>query len=98
MGCQLRFDARAGTTADMSDATSAERKPYVLYSYWRSSCAWRVRIALEWKRQAFEYRAVHLVKGGGEQLSPEFARLNPNQVRLRSFPPPWSCCRWVSDY
>lgn len=34
----------------------------VLYSYWRSSCSWRVRIALNLKGFAYDYEAVHLVK------------------------------------
>lgn len=34
-----------------------------LWSYWRSSCSWRVRIALHWKGADFAYHAVDLVKG-----------------------------------
>ncbi|OWZ23858.1 Maleylacetoacetate isomerase [Phytophthora megakarya] len=51
----------------------------VLYSYWRSSCSWRVRISLEWKNIAYEYRAVHLLNSGGEHLKDEYTTLNPNQ-------------------
>uniref|UniRef100_A0AAV1UH95 maleylacetoacetate isomerase n=1 Tax=Peronospora matthiolae TaxID=2874970 RepID=A0AAV1UH95_9STRA len=57
----------------------AIREHYVLYSYWRSSCSWRVRIALEWKSIPFEYRTVHLLKGGGEQFQDEYTALNANQ-------------------
>ena len=39
-----------------------------LYGYWRSSCSWRVRIALHYKNIDFEYLPVHLVKHGGEQF------------------------------
>lgn len=46
-----------------------------LYSYWRSSCAHRVRIALNLKGLEYEYKAVNLLKG--EQHSPEFEKLNP---------------------
>jgi len=46
-----------------------------LYSYWRSSCSRRVRIALNLKGLKYENRAVNLVKG--EQFSPEFLKLNP---------------------
>ncbi|KDP28752.1 hypothetical protein JCGZ_14523 [Jatropha curcas] len=46
-----------------------------LYSYWQSSCAWRVRFALNLKGLSYEYKAVNLEKG--EQFSPEFERLNP---------------------
>jgi len=48
-----------------------------LYGYWRSSSTWRVRIALEWKRIAYENCPVHLVKGGGEQHAAEFRDKNP---------------------
>ena len=44
----------------------------VLYGYWRSSAAYRVRIALNLKGLAYESRAVHLVNQGGEQHLPEF--------------------------
>ncbi|XP_028091401.1 glutathione S-transferase 2-like [Camellia sinensis] len=46
-----------------------------LYSYFRSSCSQRVRIALNLKGLDYEYKAVNLLKG--EQLSPEFLKLNP---------------------
>ena len=59
-------------------ARSAEQTPVVaLYSYWRSSSSYRVRIALNWKRIPFEYRAVHLVKEGGQQLKDAYAAVNP---------------------
>jgi len=48
----------------------------VLYSYWRSSCSWRVRIALYTKNIAFQYKAVHLVKEGGEQFKTDYTDLN----------------------
>ncbi len=50
-----------------------------LYNYWRSSCSWRVRIALNWKRQPFSYLPVHLLKDGGQQKAEPYARLNPMQ-------------------
>ncbi|HUK66199.1 MAG TPA: glutathione S-transferase N-terminal domain-containing protein, partial [Anaeromyxobacteraceae bacterium] len=46
-----------------------------LYSYWRSSSSWRVRIALNMKAQAYEYRAVDLSRGA--QFSPEHRARNP---------------------
>lgn len=49
----------------------------VLHSYWRSSSAWRVRIALHLKGLPFTTKAVHLTKDGGEQFSEEFKQLNP---------------------
>ncbi|RLN95350.1 hypothetical protein BBJ28_00010650 [Nothophytophthora sp. Chile5] len=64
----------------MAETSGQEASPdYVLYSYWRSSCSWRVRIALEWKGIAYSYRAVHLLTGGGEQFSDSYTALNPNQ-------------------
>ncbi len=66
------------TAAPAAAATAtAATPPVVLYSYWRSSCSWRVRIALHLLRVPFEYRAVHLLRGGGEQLAPAFAEKNP---------------------
>ncbi len=48
-----------------------------LYSYFRSSASYRVRIALHWKELPFEYVPVHLVKEGGKQNSAEFRKVNP---------------------
>jgi len=49
-----------------------------LYSYWRSSASWRVRIALGYKGIPYEYRAVNLVREGGEQYAPTYvAEVNP---------------------
>lgn len=47
-----------------------------LYSYFRSSASYRVRIALNFKSQAYDTIAVHLVNQGGEQFLPAFAELN----------------------
>ncbi|MDX1676628.1 maleylacetoacetate isomerase [Arsukibacterium sp.] len=51
-----------------------------LYSYWRSSAAYRVRIALHLKQLSFETIPVHLLKDGGQQHSAEYQQLNPNQL------------------
>lgn len=48
-----------------------------LYSYWRSSAAYRVRIALNFKQLEADQKYVHLVKDGGEQNSQNYRRLNP---------------------
>jgi maleylpyruvate isomerase len=50
-----------------------------LWSYWRSSCAYRVRIALGLKALPFEYQAVHLMHQGGQQHQPAFGQLNPQR-------------------
>jgi len=49
----------------------------VLYSYFRSSASWRVRIALAMKDIKYEYKPVHLLNNGGEQKSEEYTKLNP---------------------
>jgi len=49
-----------------------------LYSFWRSSAAFRVRIALNLKGIEYEVIPVHLRKGGGEQLKESYQSLNPN--------------------
>lgn len=51
-----------------------------MYSYWRSSCSWRVRIALAYKRIEYEYHAVNLIKDGGEQKQPAYAAINPSRL------------------
>ena len=51
-----------------------------LYSFWRSSAAFRVRIALNLKGLDYEVIPVHLVKNGGEQISPEYAKKNSNRL------------------
>lgn len=48
-----------------------------LYTYFRSSAAYRVRIALNLKRIDYQAVPVHLVKGGGEQKSADYLALNP---------------------
>lgn len=48
-----------------------------LYSYFRSSAAYRVRIALNLKGIAVDQTAIHLTKDGGRQHSPEFKLVNP---------------------
>jgi maleylpyruvate isomerase len=50
-----------------------------LWSYWRSSCAYRVRIALGLKQLPFEYAAVHLLRAGGQQHEPGFGAVNPQR-------------------
>jgi maleylacetoacetate isomerase len=48
-----------------------------LYSYFRSSAVYRVRIALNLKGLAYDTVPVHLVKDGGEQLAADYRKLNP---------------------
>ncbi len=52
-----------------------------LYSYFRSSAAYRVRIALNLKGVPYETVPIHLVKDGGRHRSPEYRAVNP-QMRV----------------
>lgn len=47
----------------------------ILYSYFRSSCSWRVRTALALKGIDYEYKAVNLLKG--EQKNDDYKEINP---------------------
>ena len=51
-----------------------------LYSYFRSSAAYRVRIALNLKGLAYEYVPIHLLRDGGQQLKPDYRELNPDGI------------------
>ena len=48
-----------------------------LYTYWRSTAAYRVRIALNLKGVEYTSLPVHLARDGGEQHKPEFREINP---------------------
>ena len=51
-----------------------DSKP-VLYSFWRSSASWRVRIVLKWKGIDYDYVAIHLLKDSQNQE--DYKKLNP---------------------
>lgn len=48
-----------------------------LYGYWRSTAAYRVRLALNIKQLSYSQESIHLVKNGGEQYSAKYQSLNP---------------------
>lgn len=48
-----------------------------LYSYFRSSTSFRVRIVLNLKQLSYEIIPIHLLKNGGEQNQPDYLKLNP---------------------
>jgi maleylacetoacetate isomerase len=48
-----------------------------LYTYFRSSASYRVRIAMNLKGIPYDAAYVHLTKDGGGQNRPEFKELNP---------------------
>jgi maleylacetoacetate isomerase len=52
----------------------------VLYGYWRSSAAYRVRIALNLKGLDYESRPVHLLQDGGGQHTPGYREINPQRM------------------
>lgn len=58
-----------GTKRSRQDTT------LILYSYWRSSCSWRVRLMLAQKSLPYSYKAINLLKG--EDCSEEYLKLNP---------------------
>jgi len=50
-----------------------------LYTYFRSSAAYRVRIALNIKQLEADHKFVHLVRDGGEHRKRGFHKLNPQE-------------------
>ena len=48
-----------------------------LYSYWRSSCAYRVRIVLNLKGMSYDYQPVNIAPGASEQTTDAYATINP---------------------
>ena len=48
-----------------------------LYSYFRSSAAYRVRIALNLKQLDYQVIPIHLLRDGGQQKTPEYLQINP---------------------
>ena len=48
-----------------------------LYSFWRSSASYRVRIALNLKALPYVTHAVDLIKDGGEQFMAQYRDVNP---------------------
>ena len=51
-----------------------------LYDYFRSSAAYRVRIALNLKGLEYDREFVHLTRGGGEQHSDQYGGINPQNL------------------
>lgn len=51
-----------------------------LYSYFRSSAAYRVRIVLALKGLNVDYGYVHMLKDGGQQNAPEYQAVNPMKL------------------
>lgn len=51
-----------------------------LYDYYRSSCCYRVRIALNIKQISYETIAIHLTNNGGEQHTQAYHTINPQAL------------------
>jgi len=51
-----------------------------LYTFFRSSASYRVRIALNLKGLSYEQVPIHLRRGGGEQLTPAYRAINPQAL------------------
>jgi len=51
-----------------------------LYTFFRSSASYRVRIALNLKGLDYEQAPIHLRRGGGEQLKPAYTAINPQAL------------------
>lgn len=54
--------------------------PITLYSYWRSSAAYRVRIALNLKNLPYETVSVSLAPGVAEHRAAEYRAINPQML------------------
>ncbi|PRH84466.1 maleylacetoacetate isomerase [Labrys okinawensis] len=50
-----------------------------LYTYWRSTSSYRVRIALALKNLDAEHVPIHLVRNGGEQHAEAYRAINPQE-------------------
>eukprot|EP01013_Petalomonas_cantuscygni_P016482 TRINITY_DN33492_c0_g1_i1.p1 TRINITY_DN33492_c0_g1~~TRINITY_DN33492_c0_g1_i1.p1 ORF type:complete len:272 (-),score=63.20 TRINITY_DN33492_c0_g1_i1:249-1040(-) len=73
-------DDQAAKEVEETDPAPAAKRArpaneFTLFSYWRSSASWRVRIALNLKGKSFDYVPVNLLKG--EQRSDEHCARNP---------------------
>jgi maleylpyruvate isomerase len=67
---------RALVAAKLSGCPQA-RFELKLYTFFRSSAAFRVRIALNLKNVAYDEAFVHLSKDGGQNRKPEYRAINP---------------------
>jgi maleylpyruvate isomerase len=56
------------------------KNEFVVYGYFRSSAAFRVRIALNLKGIKPEWKFVHLLKDGGQQHAPGYKAVNPQEL------------------
>jgi maleylpyruvate isomerase len=57
-----------------------DHTPLILHNYFRSSAAYRVRIAMNLKGLDFQYLPVHLTRDGGMQFKDDYKARNPQQL------------------
>uniref|UniRef100_A0A8D2DMX7 maleylacetoacetate isomerase n=1 Tax=Sciurus vulgaris TaxID=55149 RepID=A0A8D2DMX7_SCIVU len=71
----------------------------ILYSYFRSSCSWRVRIALALKGIDYEIIPINLIKDGGQQLAiiEYLEETRPTPPLLPQDPKKRASVRMISD-
>ncbi len=60
----------------MSNEELLDNSQPILYSYWRSSCSWRVRICLNLKEIPYDIKPISLIKSGGEQHCNEYREVS----------------------
>lgn len=72
--------ATRGTARIARVVTGCQAVSAALYSYFRSSASWRVRIALAWKSLPVRTVPVHLLREGGEQHAQAYRTVNPQGV------------------
>ena len=63
------------STASLPLHSTAPPPHFLLYTYWRSSCSWRVRTALHYKNLTYTPEFINLLKG--EHSTDDYGRINP---------------------
>jgi glutaredoxin len=74
-GAARAMSEKAAAKSPPAKKARSTKKELALYSYWRSSCSYRVRIVLGVKGIDYEYRAVNLLEK--QHLNDEYRAHNP---------------------
>src|ERR1700710_2568456 len=78
MSASRCWTRKASPSSERSTSMSSSTKgEFALYGYFRSSAAFRARIALNLKGIKPELRFVHLLRDGGQQHSADYRAVNP---------------------
>src|SRR5210317_1376956 len=75
-----RFSVRSSKPSNRTKARSRGKVSIKLYSYWRSSAAYRVRIALNLKELEHEIVPVSLAPGVSEHRGDAYRAKNPQML------------------